>query len=300
MGNPAIYLFVTAAVFFWGANFVLAAPVLEDFPPLWAAAVRFLLGAALMLGLAAMRREISFGQLRRHAGAYLMLGTMGIAAFNLFFFYAMQSTSANSAALIMAINPLMTSLLAALFLGERASLGHMLALPVALLGVAVVITDGELGRLATLSFSRGDLLMLAATLSWAAYNVMARRYMPHGAPLAHTSWVMSAGALVLLAAVLASKETLHVPGLKADAAMAGMVVGGTVLSYLFWGMGIARLGAGRTALFMNLVPVFAMLTGLAVGALPSGAQLAGGLLVLGGVAISMLPLGRAAAKAGKA
>ena len=73
-----------------------------------------------------------------------------------------------------------------------------------------------------------------------------------------------------------------------------MVVGGTVLAYLFWTMGIAYLGAGRTAIFINLVPVFAMLTGATVGTLPSGAQLAGGLLVLGGVAISMLPSRRLA------
>lgn len=64
--------------------------------------------------------------------------------------------------------------------------------------------------------------------------------------------------------------------------------GGTVLAYLFWSIGIARLGAARTAIFLNLVPVFAMLLGIAVASSPTHAQLAGGLLVLGGVSFSML------------
>lgn len=297
MGNLAIYLLVTATALFWGANFVLAGPVLADLPPLWAAAVRFLLGAGLMLAIAGVRRENLLGLLRRHAGVYLMLGIVGIAAFNLLFFSALQSTSANSAALIMAINPLLTTLLAAAFLGEKASVRHWLALPVALAGVTVVISQGSLGRLEALTFSHGDLLMLAATLSWALYNVLTRRFMPQGSPLAHTSWVMTAGAGVLLLFALGSHSPAHALDLRAGAAMGVMVVAGTVMAYLFWGMGIARLGAGRTAIFINLVPVFAMLTGVLMGRLPSGAQLSGGLLVLSGVVISMLPSRRAAARA---
>ena len=289
MGNITVYLLVSATALFWGANFVLAGQVLADMPPLWAAAVRFLLAAVLMLAVAWVRREDLFGLLRRHAAVYLLLGTVGVAAFNLLFFTALQSTSATSAALIMAINPLLTTLLAAAFLGEKASARHLLALPVALAGVAVVISHGDLGRLASLTFSGGDLLMLAATLSWAAYNVLTRRFMPQGSPIAHTSWLMTAGALVLLAFALGSDSHIHALGLRAAISMAIMVLGGTVLAYLFWGLGIARLGAGRTAIFINLVPVFAMLTGVFFGALPSGAQLMGGLLVLGGVIISMLP-----------
>jgi len=297
MGNATVYLLVSATALFWGANFVLAGPVLADMPPLWAAAVRFLLAAALMLAVAGGRGENLFGLLKRHAAVYLMLGTVGIAAFNLLFFCALQTTSANNGALIMAINPLLTTLLAAAFLGERASVRHLLALPVALGGVAVVISHGELGRLASLTFSQGDLLMLAATSSWAAYNVLARRYMPQGSPIAHTSWIMAAGALVLLAFALGSDSHIHALGVKAGMAMAFMVGAGTVLAYLFWGLGIAQLGAGRTAIFLNLVPVFAMLTGGVLGSVPSGAQMIGGLLVLAGVVISMVSPRRLAAGA---
>jgi drug/metabolite transporter (DMT)-like permease len=295
MGNTTVYLLVTASTFFWGANFVLAGPVLTDLPPLWAAAVRFMLGAVLMFAIAGVRRDDLLGLLRRHAAVYLLLGLVGITAFNLLFFYAMQSSSANNAALIMAINPLLTALLAAVFLGEKPAARHWLALPVALSGVLVVISHGNMGTLASLSFAHGDLLMLAATTSWALYNILTRRYMPQGSAIANTSWIMAVGAALLLSVALDSDSHIHTLDLKASIAMAIMVVGGTVLAYLFWGIGIARLGAARAAIFLNLVPVFAMLTSAIIGTLPSASQLAGGLLVLGGVTLSMLPARRAVA-----
>ncbi len=295
MGNPTVYLLVTASAFFWGANFVLAGPIMADLPPLWAAAVRFILGAALMFAIAGVRRESLFGMLKLHAPKYLLLGAVGIAGFNLFFFYALQSTSANSASLIMATNPLLTALLAVALLGERLTRRHLLALPVALIGVTVVISQGDLHKLETLSFAHGDMLMLAANLCWAMYNVLVRRYMPQGSPIANTSWVMAAGAILLLSVALGSDTHASALDSRAGMAMAVMVIGGTVLAYLFWGVGIARLGAARTAIFLNLVPVFAMLVGaLLLGTLPSAAQLAGGALVLGGVSISMFPSRRPA------
>lgn len=293
MENGYIYLLVTISAFFWGANFLLGGYVLDDIQPLWAAALRFVLGAALMFAIAGLKREDLVTPLRKHFAPYVMLGTMGIVAFNLFFFYALRYASANDAALIMATNPLFTTMLAALMLGERPSVRHLIALPIALAGVAVVVTQGKMNTLLTLQFSTGDMLMLVADLFWALYNVLCRRYMPKASPLANTTWIMAAGAAILLCVALGSGAHLAPLGTRAAVSMTVMVIGGTVLAYLFWSMGIARLGASRTAIFINLVPVFAMLLGAVLAAAPSSAQLTGGLLVLGGVIITMLPSRRA-------
>ncbi len=287
-----VYVLVTISAFFWGANFVLAGVVLADLPPLWAAALRFLLGAALMLAIAVRREEGLLPLAKRHGAAYLLLGLVGIAAFNLFFFHAMRTTSADNGALIMATNPLLTTLLAALILGERAGGRHLAALPVALAGVVIVISHGDLGRLARLQLAEGDLLMLAANGTWALCNVLSRRLMPQGSPLGNTALMMTAGAAILSAAALAGDAHFALPGPRAALALAVMAVGGTVLAYLFWGIGIRQLGAGRTSLFLNLVPVFAMLVGGATGTLPTAAQFAGWVLVLAAVTMVTLPMRR--------
>lgn len=292
MPSNLVYPLVAASAFFWGANFVLAGPVLVDLSPQWAAALRFVLGAGIMLAIAARQGDDLRDLAKRHAASYFLLGLVGIAAFNLLFFRAMQSTSADNGALIMATNPLLTTLMAAAFLRERASRRHLAALPVALAGVAVVVSRGDIGRLMNLELAEGDLLMLAANLTWALFNVSSRRFMPQGSPVANNALMMVAGAAILLAAAATGDAPFALPGLKAGLALAFMALGGTVLAYLFWGLGIQRLGAGKTSLFLNLVPVFAMLIGGALGNLPTTAQVVGGLLVLLGVITAMMPARR--------
>lgn len=294
MPSNRIYLLATAAAAFWGANFVLAAPVLADLSPLWAAALRFLLGAGLMLAIAVGQGEDLRGLAKRHAGTYLLLGLVGIAGFNLLFFQAMKTTSADNGALIMATNPLLTTLLAAALLRERASRRQLIALPVALAGVAVVVSHGSVARLLQLQLAQGDLLMLAANLTWAAFNVGSRRLMPATSPVGNTALMMAAGAAILTAVAIGGGGAFVLPGLRAGLALLVMAVAGTVLAYLFWGLAIRQLGAGRTSLFLNLVPVFAMLVGGLSGNLPTLAQISGGTLVLAGVMFAMLPQRRLA------
>ena len=74
MNTGTVYLLIVVATAFWGANFVLAGPVMVDLPPLWAAALRFVIGTAAMLALARWRGEPLLAPLRRNVGAYLLLG----------------------------------------------------------------------------------------------------------------------------------------------------------------------------------------------------------------------------------
>ncbi|MHB0991511.1 MAG: DMT family transporter [Burkholderiales bacterium] len=288
MKTRSVYLVVLISTFFWGANFALAGPILHDIPPLWAAALRFSLAALIMVMYALWRKEDLLSALRRHAAIYLLIGAVGICGFNLLFFAAMRTASAGDAALIMATNPLLTTLLAAVALGERPSAKLLISLPLALFGVIVVISGGDLKHLMHLQIVQGDILMLGANVAWAFYNVISRSAMPKLSALTNTAWVMTAGAVMLLGTALFSTQILVAPGINAGIALLLMATGGTVLAYLFWNTGIAHLGAGGTALFMNLIPVFALLVVAIMGKLPSGVQLVGGALVIAGVSITML------------
>lgn len=284
-----VYTRVTLATVFWGANFVLIGPVLQDFPPLWAAALRFGLAALILLTIATWQGVDLRKPALAHAGVFGGLAAVGVVGFNLLFVFAMATTSATNGALIMATNPLITTLIAYAVLAERPSLRQWSVLPLAFIGVAVVISDGDMSHLTRMEFATGDVLMLVANVAWALYNVLSRRYMPASAPLANTTLLMSFGAVLLLFVALVSNEPLRWPSLQAGSALIAMATGGTALAYLFWIGGIARLGAGRTALFMNLVPVFAVLTAALVGVVPTPVQVVGGLLVIGSVTVAMLP-----------
>ncbi|MDY0148422.1 MAG: DMT family transporter, partial [Halothiobacillus sp.] len=197
MNLAGVYALIMLSTLFWGANFVLAGFVLGDISPQWSAALRFGLAALILLGVALSQKAPLAALIRQHGASYLTLGIIGVAGFNLLFFFALQTTSADNAALIMATNPLLTTFLAWLILGEHPGWQRLIALPVALLGVTVVISDGHLAHVLDLHIVLGDWLMLAANLCWAFYNVLNRRLMPKTvSPTVNTALIVSAGALV--------------------------------------------------------------------------------------------------------
>ncbi len=283
MANHRTIGLLVLSIVLWGANFNLSQPALAELHPLAAAAGRFVIAAAVMVVVAvALRQRVP---LLRHARAYVPLGLVGIAGFNVFFFFGLQDTSPVNGALIQATNPLVTALLAAVFLGERPGRRQMLAFPVALAGVGVVLLGGGV----SLTLAAGDTLIMAANLCWASYNVMAKRLMPPVSGVANTTALMVVGAAFLVLAAWVVDVPVAMPGPAAAGAVLAMGLGGTVLSYLFYNAALARLGAGRTALFLNLVPVVAMVIAALTGTPPTLLQLAGALVTIGAVTVATLP-----------
>jgi drug/metabolite transporter (DMT)-like permease len=288
MQTRTTYALVAATAVMWGANFNLSKHVLVDLHALVAAAARFDIAALVMLAITSIRGQRV--PLIRHGVAYAALGLVGIAGFNVLFFYGMQMTSAVNGALIMALNPLLTALLAYFLKVHRPDTRQLVAFPIGAAGVAVVVLGGG----AHLRIGDGDLLMLAGNLCWAFYNVMVGKLLPRDVGgLANTTGVMLTGAIALTLVAVLAGAPVSAPGSDALASLLMMSLGGSVLAYLFWNAGIARLGAARTALFLNLVPVSSMVISAFEGRPPTWVQLAGGAVVIGAVSLASLAPSRA-------
>ena len=283
MSSLATPIMMIVATFFWGFNFPLAHVVVATVQPMEAGLLRFILAALVLVAMAAYHRQSI--PLVRHGFILAALAVIGVAGFNVLFFFAMQKTSAVNGALIMGTNPLVTAFMAVFILGERPQTRHLIALPIAFAGVALVV----LGNGASVSLSMGDALMIGANLSWASYNVMARRWMPSGSAIGNTAAIMIFSALSIGGVMVSMDTPMAVPGLVAGSALAIMALAGTVMAYMFYNHGIAKLGAGKAALFMNLVPVWAMVTSMAMGVDPTQIQLIGGAVVIAAVMYALKP-----------
>lgn len=276
------YLMATMAAIFWGANFNLAKPVVAEMGPYMAGASRYILAAVIMILIAQLRREAIP---LRHLRSYVILGVVGVFGFNLFFFLGMETTSAVNGALIMALNPLLTAILGYLILRDVPSTRQMIAFPVGVAGVAIVV----LGAGAHLQVSAGDLYIVVANLCWALYNVLVRPLMPKDTSgPANTAGIMTAGAIALSIAAIIRGDALVMPSVHAVGSLILMTLGGSILAYLFWNASIKNLGPSKAAIFMNLVPVTAMVIATVEGLTPNHAQLLGALLVIGAVTFSSI------------
>lgn len=297
--NPAaIWAMVVAATFFWGSNFNAARALAGELPPLTAAAERFGIAVVVLMAMRLLRGAGESTLTARDRLALCVLGLIGVFGFNFAFFTALHSTSALNAALIMALSPLLTNLLAVWLLGGVLGGAQLLGIGMAFCGVALVITGGHF---ALLHIAIGDLWMLGACVAWSVYSVLVRKFAAHIPSPQQARWTVTAGAVALILFALVREQPLaHIAGQSGTALLILLYMGlfGTVLAYLFWLRGIQALGPQRAVLAFNLVPVFTLLINLAFGQQPALEQFIGMALVIGGVVIGSgwrpLPASKAA------
>ncbi|WP_075982843.1 DMT family transporter [Bacillus massilinigeriensis] len=285
MKHLKIYLMLIGFSFFTGATFNLAKYTVGYFSPSSAAAWRFGLAAVVMLIILIFTEGVKKGNLQKNAISYVILGIVGIFGFNTLFFVGLKYTSPVNGALIMGLNPLLTTIFARMILKDNITNRQVVGIFLAFIGVLLVITQGSIETIKTLSISRGDLIIFAGNVCWALYGVLGRRFVKDATPLSTTTFTMIIGAVSLIMVSLFTSNpvpVLNIP-IAAWGAIAFMAFFTSVLGYLWWNQGIKEIGASKTSLFFNLVPVVTMIISFVTGTPITVFQIIGALLVIFGV-----------------
>ncbi|WP_300155561.1 DMT family transporter [Solidesulfovibrio sp.] len=281
-----IYLKLIASAALWGGTWVAGRFLGRSMSPFPAAFLRFALASAFLVFLTA-RLEGGLPRLTRANFPWLAaLAATGIFAYNALFFAGLRTVPAGRAALIAAAIPAVVALCSAVFLRER--LGPLKAGGVVLsfFGVALIVGDGDPGRLLSQRLSTGDLYIFGCVLAWAAYTLVGKKAMERVAPYGAVAWSCILGAAMLLPPAAAT-------GLAKEAVAAGPATWGCLLffgvlatgfGFSWYYEGVKALGPTRAGVFINLVPVTAVFLGwLLLGEPLSGDLIQGGLCVLAGV-----------------
>lgn len=281
----ATYGKLTLMALFWGGTFIGGRIAAMEMSPVTAALWRYGLAIALLLGFAyLLEGGLARPTPRQWVGVVLLAAT-GVLLFNLCFLYGLARVPASRASLIMALNPAVTLLGAVLFLHERLTRFKVVGIALALAGVAVVLGHGNPLHLLRGGIGAGELLLFGCPLSWAANTLIARRMLSTMSPIASTTWSALIGTAML--GVVAAFAGELVPGdvsWRAWAAIVFLAIFGTAIALVLFYDGVRRIGAARTSVFINLVPVFAVALGvLLLGEPLERSMLAGGALVIGGI-----------------
>ncbi len=281
------YLKLIGAMFMWGGTWIAGRIVAQELTaPLAAPAIRFLL-AGLVLGGFALLTEgrIPRPQTGSEWGIVSGLAMTGIFLYALCFFYGLKHISAGRGALVVALTPVVVAL-AAWFLGqERMTPLKLAGIAIALAGCLTVIGNGNPLALLHGSVGIGEWLIIGCVLCWTAYTFIGRRATKTLSPLAATLWASLLGALLLgITALVQGGTDLAEWSPAVWASVIFLAIGGTALGFTWFADGVKRLGAARASVFVNLVPVFAVLQAAVL--LDERLELpvlGGGLLVIAGV-----------------
>jgi drug/metabolite transporter (DMT)-like permease len=265
--------------------------------------MRFLAATVVLAALVRMR-EGGLPRLdRRQLGAMVALGFFGVFLWNVCFFAGMERVAASRGALIMALNPIAISIGMWLVYGERMTGWRWLGIAVALLGAAIVISHGDLPMLFAGAIGPGEAFIFGSVLGWAVYTLIGRRVLGRISALATTTYAALFGTAMLAAGAVIEHPWAEIAALPAKgwAAIAYLGVLGTVVAFLWFYEGVQRIGPSRTAVFINLVPVFGVTFGAVLLGEPVLASMViGGLFVIAGVALTNRPAHAAAPASARA
>ncbi|OGA72671.1 MAG: hypothetical protein A3F77_12525 [Betaproteobacteria bacterium RIFCSPLOWO2_12_FULL_67_28] len=265
----------------WGASFIFMRVAAPAFGAIWTAELRVLLGGVALL---AWFRFTGFDpQLRRHARAYLMVGSVNIALPFVLYAYAALHAPASLLAIINATSPMFGLVWGALFRDERVTVRKVAGLALGAAGVALVAQpDAHAGGP---QFTWAVAAALAACCAYGLAGVVIKR-VAQGVP----SKGMAAGNQLAAALVLLPFLPLVPPAAAPSWLVLGNVLALALLAsgvaFVLYFRLIADIGATRALTVTFLIPAFGVLWGtLFLGeSLPAGA-LAGAVLIVGGTAL---------------
>jgi drug/metabolite transporter (DMT)-like permease len=284
-GHVYVLLFLT--VLMWGGGAVAGKLVLRGIPNLAVGLLRF--GLAALILWAVCRREFPrWGSLTRSDRWLILgLGTFGAFLNHVLFFAGLNFAPASHAAVIgPTTSPVWTLLLASRFGGERLHAAQLVGSALCLVGVLLVAHPEDFLGEHVGKQLLGDLLLLLSGMVWALYSVLSKLAIRRFGPVASLGYGMAVGCGLLAPLVLVDRSWMGLASASAVAwcALAYLTFATTLLAFFWWNIGIQRVGAGKTAIFSNLVPVFGVLLAWVVLGETLGAiQLGGAALAVAGV-----------------
>lgn len=259
------YIFLFLATIAWGGGTVNGKLAVGEVSTMTLIFYRWLLVALVLLPFALPYLKRDFAAIKKHWILLFALGSCGFSVFNLLIYQALHYTSAIKVSIEQAAIPIFIMLANFLLLRQLTSRWQIIGLIIAIIGVIVTVSNNAGSSIFDEGINRGDVLMLLASLAYAAYSFGLR-----WRPQIHWSsffFVLSASAcLFTLPFYLGEENSTNLTTLSSKGwfTIAYFVIVSSVCAELFYAKSVALIGSNRAGQFMNMVPIFGTLLSIII------------------------------------
>ena len=293
-GNGKIYFLMVIAALVWSGAFIAGKFAVPYVPAFTLTFLRFLIASIVLYPVMKLYNrshpEDNFRLTKKYIPLFLFNGIVGMAGYHVLFFTALKYTTAINSSIIGAMNPIVTTIIAAIFIRQKTPPMQIAGILLSFIGVVLTITGGNFSILASFDFNRGDMFMAAAVICWASYAVMSRVKGADVPPLALTfySFVFCTIALVPFVIWEHPWALEKIPA-SAILSIVFMAVFSSVIGYMLQQIAIKKIGASKSSIFVNLVPVFSIILSVTIlGEELMPVKIFTSLLIIAGVCICQL------------
>ncbi|PHS76695.1 MAG: EamA family transporter [Rhodospirillaceae bacterium] len=252
-------MLLTLSALFWGGNFVVGRWAHAEIGPISLTFWRWFFAALILMPFVAGDLWRLRFEIRKHFALIFALSVTGVAMFNAFMYLALATTTAVNATFVLASMPMVIPVVSFVMGEERLNLRQGTGILISVVGVGVIISRGQWQVFSNLAFTVGDLWVLAGVLAWSIYSVLLRRKPATVPPLVLLASTIVMGVMLLAPFYVWEYQNLGGFALTASNALViGYVASfASIVAFLCWGAGVAKVGANKAGLFIHLIPLFA-------------------------------------------
>lgn len=281
---------LTIAAIFWGGLFYAGKGALANLDPFWFTFLRYLCATTLLFIIVASTNKPKWGMLRDNWITLLIFGLLGYGMFGIMVFIGLRISQPSHEAVIMATMPVTTLFFKSIFDKRPPQWWAWGIALLAIFGVSLVSGLWSDGSSITHSTIIGDMIALIGTFGWVMYT-RGQMKVPKLTVVEYTAFtaIASLPGLALIAVVATLLGFAHWPTfahINAAALDLGyIVIFGTVLAGLSYNRGVRTLGPTMGIIFINLVPISALVIGAVLGSPPKWTEMLGTLCVIAALLI---------------
>ncbi|MGF1728754.1 DMT family transporter [Photobacterium kasasachensis] len=248
------YLFPLLTVLIWAGNAIVNKLSFSVIDPGAISFYRWFVAMLVLTPFVLGSVWRNWSTIRPYIPKLAFLALLGMVLNQSLGYFAAETTTATNMALIISLVPLISMFLSVPLLGQRllplAIVGAVLSLG----GLVLMLSHGDISKLVAQGITVGDALLLLAAFVYALYCVLLKRWQM---PLStwQSVYVQGVLAVLMLVPLLMGSERVAITAESLPLIMYAAIPASVIAPWC-WMQGIQRLGADRTAMFMNLMPVF--------------------------------------------
>lgn len=278
-------MYLIISVIIWGSNFVFGKILIDYFSPAMITMFRLLFIVLFLGSLSFFYWEKPKKLLKKDLFIIVLLGIFGVFINQWSFYVGLETADPTTAALILALTPILAGFLAVIFLKETVSIRMIFGSLIAIIGIFYVVTNGSF---ATVQIDKGLVWIIITMVTFAFMIIMTRVLTRRVDSFTITLYSNVIGFILSIPAAF----TLDRPIVISTSLHPWLLLIGTAIvvhgiATLMWNTHIRYVDASKAAILSNLEPFIAMIVGLIILSKPiTGLELLGALFIVSGVLLS--------------
>ena len=253
------YIFLVLAVLFWSGNFITGRYISSSIEPMQLSFYRWFFVLILLLPYIVINYKNLIKGFKKDSLLLVVFGAFGIAGFNTFLYYGLQTTTATNALLINSSTPIFIILISSIIFRMLITKVQFFGVIVSTIGVLYLILKGDINHILELKFTPGDLWIVAAALDWALYSVLLKFKPKDLSSFEFLTITTIIGVIILYVAFISQGFTLEFSFLQNNDILYSLiyiVIFPSILSFYFWNMATIEIGANKAGQSAHLMPIF--------------------------------------------